>query len=303
MAVSEDAYNLTQLDSEETIPMLYDERMIKALYDVEVVRPLATDKSGMLAGAGDSFNVYTRTRFSTPTSALSDGATIAVTGVAHTPTEITISYYGDAKQITEQAKNAAFPFVYDDWNADALAAIGELRDAKGMAALIAGADSSVYPKNDSGVYYTSSTVDADARMSYEQILDIRNKMFLDRHKCSYAIIDVRQEADLLQDSRFTSVDYVENKAIPNGTLYRGLGINFIPSNSVQTATENSKTVAQAVFLSNQPDTFIFAEKVSPRFRMGRDSPRDLFESWVYFTAFGFKVVKSEGVILGKSVVA
>ncbi|NCD06371.1 MAG: hypothetical protein EOL97_09645 [Spirochaetia bacterium] len=302
MAASDSAINITQLNSEETIPMIYDERMIKALYDSEVVRPLANDKSDMLSGAGDSFNVYTRTGFTTPTSALSDGATIAVTGVVHTPTEVTISYYGDAKQITQQSYDAAFPFVYDGWNEDALKAIGELRDAKGMTELISGASSTVYPFTEAGIHYTSSTVDADARMSYEQILDIRKAMFRNKHKCAYALIEVGQEADLLQDSRFTSIDYVENKSVPNGTVAKGLGIKFITTNSVQTLTENSQTVAEAIFLSEQPDTFIFAEKVAPSFRMGRDSPRDLFESWVYFTAFGFKVVKSNGVVIGKSVI-
>lgn len=302
MAVDSNAVDITQLTSESTIPALYDERMIKALYDNEVIRPLAMDKSDMLSGAGHTFNVYTRSRFSVPTSALSDGATIAITGVTHSATAVTINYYGDAHQMTDQSLDQGFDFVFRDWSEDAVAAMGELRDYIGMAVLVAQAGSTLYPFKSDGSFYTSSDVDADAKLQYEQILRIRDKMRKARHKMAYAVIDTRQESQLLEDSRFTSMDYVTNPAVPNGTVARGLGCNFIVSNAVTTSTENSLTVANAIFLSDKKDAFVYAEKVAPRFRFGRAAANELFQTWAYYLAFGFKVVDSNGVVIGKSVV-
>lgn len=303
MAVDSDAYKLTQLSSESTKPLLYDERLIKALYDKAVIKQVATDKSDMLVGAGDTFNVYVRTAFSTPTSALADGATIDVTGVTHTPTQITIAYYGDAKQWTEQAKNAGFNFVFDNWAEDSLMAIGELHNAKGMAELITGTSATHYPFTSAGARYTSSTVDADAVLQFEQLLGIQDSMYLNNMNLGTVFIDTRQRSQLMADSRIVNSLFVNSQPVMTGVIPSILGFNFVVTNAVQTSTENSKTVASAVCVAREKDTFIFAEKVAPVFRIGRDSPRDLFESFVYFTAFGYKVVRKNGVIVAKSVVA
>lgn len=303
MALDSDAYNLTQLSTESTKPLLYDERLIKALYDKAVIKQVATDKSDMLVGAGDTFNVYVRTAFSTPTTALEDGATIDVTGVTHTPTQITIAYYGDAKQWTEQAKRAGFNLVFDDWAEDSLMAIGELHNAKGMAELIDGASATHYPFNSSGVRYTNADVDVDAVLQFEQLLGVQDAMYLNNMNLGTVFIDTRQRSQLMADSRLINSLIVNSKPIVNGVIPSILGFNFVVTNAVQTSTENSKTVASAVCVASEKDTFIFAEKVAPVFRIGRDSPRDLFESFVYFTAFGYKVVRENGVIVAKSVVA
>lgn len=298
------AYDLTQLGTEDGIPMLYDRQRIEALYDVEVVRPAATDKSGRLSGEGNKFNVYTRERFSTPSTPLADGATIDITGVTHTPTEITINYYGDAKQMNEQALDSGFEFFFSDFSTDAVEALGELRNAIGMTELTSNASETVYPKTDAGVYYDNITVDGNAIMTYEQVLDIATKLKRNRHtRGAYGFVAPEQMAQLLLDSRVVSIDYMNTKNAINGTVGRLHGVDFIETNAIPTATENtSYEVASAVFLSKKPDTFIFAEKKAPVIRVGRDSVRDLFINWSYHTAFGFKVVDSNGVIVGKSVI-
>lgn len=288
-------YDTTQGLSEETIPLLYDEDMIRALYEAETLRPLGRDRSALLSGAGDRFQLYKRSKFAV--DVISEGEAIPVSETTHDKVEVSLEWYGDAKQVTLQAAVSTFPFVLSDWNLDAVSALGENRDNVIMTELVAGAGETVYPGAK-----TSADIAVDDKISYEQMLKGRTLMRKKHLKPQTLIVSPEDEAVLLNDDKFISVTYGEANNVSSGLIGSILRMNVITTNAVTYSNEGSDDgikVANNIMLSNQP--FVYAQKQAPVFAMAEiPGVRNLGYDYAYYEAFGCKVDNEDGVTILKS---
>jgi len=297
MALEANAYTTTTAGTDGTIPNLYDEVAEKYLYEKEALRPLGVDKSAMLLGRpGDNLTVYKDTAFSV--SALSEGTDTPVSAMSWDSVNLTVSWYGDAKQISKEALSYAFDFVWNDLRRQAAEALAINRDTVIMTELLTTTSTAIYPRDGSGVAYTSSTIVATAVLSYEQLAEVRAEMRADQRTMKYVIVSPDQEKSLLSDDKFISADYTTDGAAQSGVLGRMLGATFISHTSVQTVTENGVTVNQAIALGERP--FVYAQKVSPVFEFDEETKRQRAVTFHYYEAFGVQNLHDESIVIVKS---
>lgn len=298
MPLNANAYKEATATADSTIPNLYDEVAEQYLYEREVLRPFGVDKSGMLLGKpGKSITVYKDTAFSV--NQLSEGVDTPVTALDWDNVSLSVNWYGDAKQISKEALSYSFDFVWEDLRRQAAEALGENRDTVIMTELLTTTESAIYPRNSSNVAYTSSTIAADAELSYEQLAEVRAEMRKDKRSMLTVIVAPDQEKSLLNDNKFISADYSERGAAGTGVLGRMLGATFYAHNAVQSATENSQTVYQAIALGERP--FLYAQKVSPVFEFDEETKRSRSITFHYYEAFGVANLHDESIRIVKSV--
>ena len=295
MALDANAYATADASSDGTIPNLYNEQAEQYLYEAEALRPLGVDMSAMIQGkAGNSFTVYKETAYSV--EELSEGVDTPVSALDFNSVSLTIAEYGDAKQISKKALRESFAFVWDSVQRQAASALGVNRDEVIMTELLNSTSSAIYPRN-AGTAYTSGTIVATATLSYEQLAEVRAEMRKDQRSMRTVVVHPDQELALLKDERFINADYRGGSAA-SGVLGTMLGATFVSHTAVQTVTENSVTVYQAIALGERP--FIYAQKLSPVFEFDEETKRSRSVTVHYYESFGVKILHDESVRIVKS---
>ena len=301
MALEANAYTRTNAATDGVVPNLYDEVAEKYLYEAEVLRPLGIDKSGMILNKpGKSFQVFKETAFSV--SQLTEGTDTPVSALDFDSITLTVNWYGDAKQISKENLSEVFDFVWDDIRYGAANALAVNRDNVIMSELLNTTSSAIYPISSGSTRYTSADITADATLTYEQITEAWRRMRLNHRMIKAVIVHPNQMKSLMNDDKFINEDYKAAGRI-KGSIGRVMvgnpnGIAIIPHTSVQSVTENSVTVYQAIALGDR--AFIYAQKVNPVFEFDDEYKRKRAITFHYYEAFGVKILHDEAVIPIKS---
>lgn len=293
-------YNTTQAKSEQTIPLIYDESLRRSLYEAETLRPLGDDRSALLSGSGDTFQTYKRSKFSVST--ITEGQAIPVSKTTYDKIEVTIDWYGDAKQIPLQSYVSVFPFVLQDWNLDAVSALGENRDNVIMAELVTGASEVIYPVGETPV--TEDNIAVGDVISYEQILIGRTKFRKNLHNADNLIVSPEDYSVLLKDPRFIGAEYIDGRPVMNGLVGGILSMNVFETTAVTYSEEGSQEgvlVANNIMMEN--NAFIYVQKYAPVFAFAEiPGVRNLGYEYAYYESFGCKTQTPEALMVIKSAV-
>lgn len=304
MALESNSYLTTDANADGIIPELYNEELQQYQYELEGLRPLGTDvTSRILDRAGNSLSIFKGTQFSV--SSLTQGTDTPVSALDFNNVELTVSEYGDAKQIPLDTIEDSFEFLVGDLSYGAAGAIAENNDSVIMTALNATSSSAIYPISSGVTRYTSATIVATAQFTKEQITEARKEMRNDKRIMKYLVISPEQEKAILDDS-----DFIDAQNYPAGVLVTGAlgtiyGVQIIPHTSVTSVTENTDvTVYRAVALGESRDgrqkSFVFGYKRLPVMEFDREYNRKRAVTFHYHYRFGAKITWDEGVIILKS---
>ncbi len=303
MALEANAYVSASAATDVVIPTLYNEELQQFQYEQELLRRFGTDvTSRILPRAGNSLYIYKGTEFSV--SALTQGTDTPVSALDFNNVQLTVAEYGDAKQIPLDIIEDSFEFIVSDLAYGAASAMAENNDAVIMTALVATSTSDIYPISSGTTRYTSSTIVAAGVLDKEQINQAKKEMREDNRFLKACIVSPKQGKDLRDDA-----DFLDASAFPAGTLSTGVigkiyGCEIVEHNSIQTATENSVTVYQAVALgedaSGRQKPFVFGYKRMPTMEFDREYNRKRAVTFHYHYRFGAKIVWNEGVYVLKS---
>lgn len=305
MAVDANAYTTTTAGTDGTIPLVYEgDKIIEQLYAEDILRDMADDISNRLLGqAGNTVKIYSDDQHWSSAS-LVEGEEMDVTALDYGNKTLTIAFYGDAKEWTEEADLSVFPFVLNDMRGKALSSLGEKRTSVILTELYNTTSSAIYPYKADGVtHYTSSDIDSSAVMQYEQIVAAGITMQVSLKKnisMSEVVAHPYQRFGLIKDSRITdNTNYPEN-VILTGSLSTIDGVRIRFHTAIASATENSQTVYTALGLMPKP--FYWASKLNPVMELGR---RNILyrgaKVFTYREAYGVKLKRNEGIIPIKSV--
>lgn len=298
MANDANAYERAESTADVTTPNLYDAAAEKYMYEQERLRPLAIDKSAMILNKpGKQFYVYKETAFTV--SALTEGTSTPITALDFNNVQLTVNWYGDAKQLSKEVVSEAFDFVVNDLNIGAAGAFATNRDTVIMTELLNTTTSAIYPTKSDGTKYTSSTIVSTAVLQYDQIVEARAYTRINaKLPIKTIIVHPNQEASLLKDDKFISADYSAGTAASTGIIGRIAGADVIESTAVQSVTENSVTVYVAIALADR--AFMYAQKVNPVMEMDEETKRQRAITFHYYEAFGVKILYSERIVPLKS---
>ncbi len=297
MTFEENSFTRTSATTDDLIPNLYDERAEKYLYDKDVLRQLCIDKSGMILGkAGNSFNVYKETEFSV--SELTETVDTPISELDFDKVQLTINWYGGAVKMTKESLSESFSFVLDDLQFGASGAMGENRNYVIMSEFLNTSTSALYPYDDSGDKYTSSTIESTAVLQEKQVVDAQVELLKKNRTLRYLIIHPKQFGDLSKDTALG-----DNTKYPQNVRLRGelpvlRGAQIIVHNSVQSTTENSVTVYQAIALADRAT--IYAQKVSPVMEFDEEYKRQRGLVFHFYEAFGAKNLNDDAIYILKS---
>jgi N4-gp56 family major capsid protein len=256
------------------------------------------DKSAMIQGkAGSQLQVIKETKFSV--AGLTEGTETPVSALDFDPVVLTISWYGDAKQMTKEVIAYAFPFLMDDLKYGASRALAENRDVQILTELANTSTSAVYPISSGTTRYTSSTIVAGGVFAKEMVNEAKRVLRLANRELRFIVIHPNQEKALLDDDSFIDASkYGSTMPIMNGEIGMIYGARIISHASVQTATENSTTVYLGYGLAER--AFMFAQKISPVFEFDEELKRERAVTFHYYEAFGVKILNSDAIVPLKS---
>ncbi|MGM0641933.1 MAG: hypothetical protein ACQESN_10995 [Thermotogota bacterium] len=292
------AYDTTEASADGTIPLIYNENVVEELYDKDILMPLGDDVTNLLSGSGNQMQFYAEeTHYGV--NELTEGEEISISALDFSNDTMSIKWYGDAKEWSEQSEVSVFPFVLNRMRANAAGAIGENRTDVILTELYNTSSSAIYPYKTDGSHYSSADVDKNAILQYEQIVAAGITMNVNKLKMKYVVAHPYQKFGLIQDSRITNNESYNKNVMERGELKTIDGVQIVFHNSIQTATENSKTVYIALGLSEKP--FYVGKKVAPRYAIGERNFLILGKAFRYHEAFGVKVKRDEGIIPLKSV--
>jgi hypothetical protein len=302
MALDGNAYTVATGVSEGTIPALYDEVAEKFIYEAEKLRPLGIDRSGMILGKpGKSFQVFKETEFEV--GGLTEGVDTPVSALDFDSITLTVSWYGDAKQISKESLSYNFDFVWGDIREGASKALATNRDNQIMTELLNTTSSAIYPISSGVTRYTSGSMAATAVLTYEQLTKAWETMRISNRTLKAVIAYPSQLKSLMNDDKFIDTDYSSVGRI-NGSVGKLLvgdnpgGVDIMPHTAVQTTSENSVTTYNAIALGDR--AFIYAQKVNPVFEFDEETKRSRSVTFHYYESFGVKNLHDASIIVLKS---
>jgi len=297
MSLETNAYKRANATSDGVVPNLYNDQSEKWLYEAEVLRPLCIQDTRLLNKPGRTVNWYKDTAFSV--SALTEGTDTPVSALDFNSIVVSIAWYGDAKQLSKETISENFAFVLGNLRYGCSNALAINRDVQIMTEMLNTSESAIYPFSSGTTRYTSSTIVAAGQMTYEQVTKVRTEMRKDRRTLKDVIVHPDQMYSLMNDDKFINADYFRDQSLMNGVVGKFPGnINVIEHTAVQSATENSITVYQAIGLADR--SIIYAQKVSPVFEFDEELKRKRGLTFHYYEAFGAKILHTEGIIPIKS---
>ncbi len=300
MTVSANAYTATDGATEKSIPLIYgdDATLREVLFEAEILRPFLQDVSPLLSGAGNTIQLPEETT-SWAVSALTEGTATPISELSFSSDDLTIAWYGDAKQWTVEAEVAVFDYVLGNMRENAVKAIGENRDNQIIAELMNTTSSALYPEKAAGGFYTSADIDADGVFQFKQVQRAKAIMRVAKVRMNFVLYHPYQKLALVQDERIINNNNYNNNVLERGEMKTIDNIQLIEHASIQTVTENSVTVYIALGCMAKPA--FWASKVEPRFQMGTENLRDRATTFHYFESFGVKLKRDAGIIPIKSV--
>lgn len=297
MTVDADAYKLTTAVTDDAVPLLYgeDAQLIKALFEAEIMRPYMDDISPLMSGAGNTFQIPIEDS-TWAVAALTEGTATPVSPLDFSSKDLTVVWYGDAKQWTLELEASAFPYVLNRMRENAIKAMGENRDNQIITELLNTTATAIYPGT-----ATSGTITATDIFEYEQIQKANATMRVNKLKLANVFYHPYQKLGLKFDQYIINNQNYNKDVLERGQLMTIDGVQLVEHASIQTVTENSQTVYVALACMEKPA--FYAQKVQPMFEMDRINILDRAWTFHYFEAFGAKLKRNEGIIPLKSVSA
>lgn len=294
MAVDANAYLTTDAVSESATPIIYgEEDVLRAkLFKAQKLPQRMDDISGMAKGAGNKIQLPEE--LSTwAVSTLTEGTATPVSALEFGADDLLFVWYGDAKQWTLEAQAIVFPYVLSRMRGNALQAFGENRDNIVIGELLNTTSAAIY----SGTAAAGTIVAGDT-FEYQQIAKARRTMEIDNLELDFVLVHPSQALGLDIDANITDNTKYAADMIEKGVMKDIYGSEIISHASVQSVTENTVTVYQALACMAKPA--FYASKVEPSMDMFKENPRERAWTFHYFEAFGVKLKRNEGIIPLKS---
>jgi len=273
-------------------PTIWSEAIEQVAREAVIMQPFGVTDTRMLGRPGVQLNIAKNQSFTA--AVLTEGTKTPVTALAFGQVTVTFKEYGLAKQVSEIEFAYSLSGVFNDITSNMGTSLGELRDTVIYDACVAGAGSEEYA---SGT--TSSTIVSTTLFTTDLIADSRTAMRINKRMASTIVIHPNQENPLTKDTQFTDASiYGGRETVLNGEIGKYLGLRVISSMVVDSVTENSTTVYEALMLGPRP--FVYAPKVSPKLRWKEDSVLDRAITFEAHEAYGVSVLNSESIIVMKS---
>lgn len=250
-AYDANAFTTAQTAAGYVNPEYWDKALLDHVRANIVALQFGRDKSSLVGGDGDAFNI---TLLSEPAAASSVAESAAVSVVAFSPTTVVLSpsEHGIAYQITDKEARRAFFDVMSQMMADigyGLAlqadklAVSQLQNSAGNAIVANGVVSSAVASSD-----TLDHLDIAKAMEQNAIDKYPNHVAL--------LINPQQAYDLMVDSNFLTADkFGAEAAVFNGFLGKVYGIPVHVTTQIEVGSNKSKAI-----LISSPDAFVYGFK-------------------------------------------
>jgi len=297
--VDANAYLISDAVSESATPIIYGEEDVlrEKLFTAQKLPQRMDDISGMAKGAGNKIQLPEE--LSTwAVSTLTEGTATPISALQFGADNLLFVWYGDAKQWTLEAQSVVYPYVLSRMRGNALKAFGENRDDIIIGELLNTTSTAKYPVN-GGTEATSATIDSDDTFQYKQVARARRQMEINNLDLAFVIVHPTQALSIDTDDNITDNTKYNVGMIEHGVMKDIYGTEIISHSSIQSVTENSVTVYQALACMEKPA--FYASKVAPSMDMFKENPRERAWTFHYFEAFGVKLKRDNGIIPLKSV--
>lgn len=278
------------------VPLIYGQKVEKALYDADQLGFICEDVSSLISGAGDSVQIPIETsRFSV--SSLTEGTITPISARTLNKKAMTLGWYGDAKQWTVESDAVMFKYVLGRDKEQAASAIGENRDLQRLAALATTTTTAVYPVNGSGVHYTEASVVNTAVLTYEMIASAGTSFTMNRLKLGYVIVSPMCLHSLKLDSRILNNNNYNKDVMEKGVLVGLDGTKIKSHRAIATHAEGDSD-AVTVYLNyaivDKP--IYYAQKANPVYEVFKENPRERLWTFHYYECFGVLKGRDEGIL-------
>lgn len=252
-----------------------------------VVAPLGVYDDSLLNNGGDILHKTIRGEITADD--LTESTAITPSAMSYTQVNVTPSEVGAAVAVTRKELKRAFFNVMQDKMEELGYGLAKKKDAKVIAALVAGAGNTVVA-NDVSVASidTSDTIDTD------DIAEARGKLRRNDFGAKYLVIHPDCEKSLLKLSDFIDASvYGGREAVLNGEIGKYLGMKVLVTSQIP---RNSTTTTARDNLMLDERAFIVAQKMLPTF----DSDYKVLEREYILAAvedYGVAVLQANKVVV------
>lgn len=211
-----------------------------------VVAQLGRKINDLKGAPGDSFHVNIQQEITA--EALTEGTAATVQAINYRQVTYTPSEYGVMVQITHKEKIRSINDLFQEKTKAMGYALAKKKDSVAIAALIAGASSTVTANGTAVASMTSADT-----MDNEDIANARTEMRKLDHNPKYLIIAPEHEGSLLKDSNFIDASvYGGREPVLTGEIGKYLGMKVlvttqIPANSTNTSCKDALLLDENVF--------------------------------------------------------
>jgi len=288
MAIETNIFKSGATSADYVNPELWSDAIEQVARESEKMRPLGVMDNRALGTSGKQINIAKNQQYSA--AALTEGTKTPVSTIAWDQVTVNFVEYGLAKQVSDLELAYGISTMFNDITLNMGSALGENRDNVIIAALSAGAGSTIYANGKAtGTITTGDVFDTDL------FADGKTAMRVDKREARYLIIHPNQENALLKDAQFVDASvYGGRETVLGGEIGRYLGVKVISHTGIISGTENSVTVYRALLLG--PRSFVFAQKIAPKVAWKEDSILDRAITFSAKETFGVSVLNDEAIV-------
>lgn len=239
-AYDANAFTTAQTSAGYINPEIWNKEVLVHVKENLVVAPLGKNYTDLLDKPGDTLNITVGVEPAAAAS-VAESSAVSITDYEKTQVVFSPSEYGAAYQLTNKEKSRSFINLMQDMTAQLGYQLALKKDDVCIALLQASAGNSVVAN---GV--ASSDIASSDTMDYDDIVNAKKEIMVDKLIPKFLIVGAEQYADLLKLEAFRDASKFSGDVALNGFIGRISGIDVFWSTQIAPAASKAKAIMLGV---------------------------------------------------------
>jgi len=235
-----DAFTTAQTSAGYINPEIWNKEVLVHVKENLVVAPLGKQYTDLLNKEGDTLNITVGVE-PAAAAAVAESAAVGITAYEKTQVVFSPSEYGAAYQLTNKEKSRAFINLMQDMTAQLGYQLALKKDDVCVALLQASAGNTVVAN---GV--ASSDIASSDTLDYDDIVNGKKAIMIDKLIPKYLIVGAEQYADLLKLQAFRDASQFGGDIAKNGFIGRVSGLDVFWTTQIAAAASKAKAIMLGV---------------------------------------------------------
>ena len=239
-AYDANAFTTVQTSAGYINPEIWNKEVLRHVEANLVVAPLGKQYTDLLNKPGDTLNITIGVE-PAAAAAVAESASVSITAYQKTQIVFTPSEYGAAYQLTNKEKDRAFINVMQDMTAQLGYQLALAKDTLLVALLQASAGNSVVANS-----VVASALASSDTLDYDDIVNAKKAIMIDKLIPKYLIVGAEQYADLLKLAAFRDASQFGGSVAKNGFVGTVSGLEVFWTTQVAATTDSTPTAKALV---------------------------------------------------------